>query len=126
VIDAELRNNAGGVNNGNKAVGVPDFSANANVEWDLPFAPGLTLTGRAVHTGSQKVNVANTLSIPSWTRFDFGARHVLAVADKPVTLRVTVDNVGNKRYWASAFDVFSSALLQGTPRTFKASLSADF
>jgi iron complex outermembrane recepter protein len=126
LIDAELRNNAGGINNGNKAVGIPDFTANANVEWDLPFAPGMTLTGRAVHTGSQPINVANTLTIPSWTRFDLGARYVFAVADKPVTLRITVDNVSNNRYWASAFDVFSMALLQGTPRTFKASLSADF
>jgi iron complex outermembrane recepter protein len=126
VIDAKLRNNAGGLNNGNKAVGVPDFSANANVEWDLPFATGLTLTGRAVHTGSQPVNVANTLGIPSWTRFDLGARYVFAAAGTPFTFRVTVDNVGNNRYWASAFDVFNSALLQGAPRTFKASLSADF
>lgn len=126
LIDAELRKNAGGVNDGNKAVGVPDFTANANVEWDLAFAPGLTLTGRAVHTGSQAVNVANTLTIPSWTRFDLGARYVFAVADKPATLRLTVDNVSNNRYWASAFDVFSAALLQGAPRTFKASLSVDF
>jgi iron complex outermembrane recepter protein len=126
VIDAKLRNNAGGLNNGNKAVGVPDFTANANVEWDLPVVTGLTLTGRAVHTGSQPVNVANTLSIPSWTRFDLGARYVFAAGGTPVTLRVTVDNVSNNRYWASAFDVFSSALLQGSPRTFKASLSADF
>jgi iron complex outermembrane recepter protein len=126
VIDAKLRNNAGGINNGNKAVGVPDFTANANIEWDLPFAAGMTLTGRVVHTGSQPVNAANTLTIPSWTRFDLGGRSVFAVADKPVTLRVTVDNVTNNRYWASAFDVFTSALLQGAPRTFKASLSTDF
>ena len=126
IIDAKLRKNVGGVNDGNKAAGVPDFTANANVEWDLPFASGLTLTGRAVHTGSQPVNVANTLSIPSWTRFDLGARYVFAVSDKPVTLRVTVDNITNNRYWASAFDLFSPGLLQGTPRTFKASASMDF
>jgi iron complex outermembrane recepter protein len=126
VIDAELRKTAGGANDGKKAVGVPDFTANANLEWDTPFAPGLTLTARAVYTGSQPVNVANTLTIGDWARFDLGARYVLAVADKPVTLRATVDNVANKRYWASAFDTFSAALLQGQPRTFKTSLSIDF
>lgn len=125
-IDAELRKNAAGVNDGNKAVGVPDFTANANVEWDVPFASGLTLTGRAVHTGSQSVNVANTLKIESWTRVDLGARYVFLAGDKPVTLRFTVDNVANNRYWASAFDTFSSALLQGGPRAFKTSLSVDF
>lgn len=112
--------------NGLNVAGVPDFAANANIEWDLPFAPGLTLTGRATHTGSQWVDAANTLSIPDWTVFDLGARYVFAAADKPVTLRLTVDNVANKRYWASAFDSFNAALLQGRPRTVNASVSVDF
>lgn len=126
VIDAELRDTADGANDGNEVVGVPDFTANGNVEWDLPFVPGLTLTGRAVYTGSQKVDVANTLEIGDWVRFDLGARYVFLAAEKPVTLRFTVDNVANERYWASAFDNFSAALLQGAPRTFKASASIDF
>lgn len=111
---------------GNEVAGVPDFTANADVEWDLPFAPGLTLTGRAVHTGEQWANAANTVRLDSWTRFDLGARYVFAAGEVPVTLRVTVDNVADERYWASAFDSFSAALLQGQPRTVKASISADF
>jgi iron complex outermembrane receptor protein len=106
--------------------GVPGFTANANLEWDLPFAPGLTLTGRVMHTGEQWVNTANTLELSEWTVFDLGARYVLAAGDVPVTLRLTVDNVANERYWASAFDAFDPALLQGQPRTVKASISADF
>ncbi|RJY06930.1 TonB-dependent receptor [Aurantiacibacter aquimixticola] len=119
VTDAELIG-------GNDVAGVPDFTANADIEWDLPFAPGFTLTGRAVHTGEQFVDAANTLEIDSWIRFDLGARYVFAAGDTPVTLRVTVDNIADERYWASAFDVFSAALLQGGPRTVKASISADF
>lgn len=126
VIDAELRKTAGGTNDGNKAAGVPDFTANANVEWDTPLLPGLTLTGRLVYTGEQAVDVANTLEIPDWTRVALGARYVFAASGKPVTLRFTVDNVLNERFWASAFDTFSSALLQGQPRSFKASASIDF
>ncbi|WP_404823109.1 TonB-dependent receptor [Novosphingobium percolationis] len=125
VVDAKLRKTSGGINEGNRAVGVPEWTANAGLEWDVPTT-GLTLTGRMIHTGKQAVNVANTLEIPAWTRFDLGARYVFVAADKPVTLRFGVDNVANKRYWASAFDVFSAALLQGQPRTFKASASIDF
>ena len=125
-VDAVLRRTANGLYDGNSAVGVPKWTANANAEWDLPFAAGLTLTGRLVYTGSQQVNAANTLEIGDWARVDLGARYVLAAAGKPVTLRMTVDNVANARYWASAFDVFSAALLQGTPRTVKASASIDF
>lgn len=125
-IDAKLRRTAGGANDGNRAAGIPRFTANANVEWDLAFLPGTTLTGRVVHTGRQQVNVVNTLSIPDWTRVDLGARYVFAASGKPVTLRLTVDNLFNDRYWASAFDTFSAALLQGSPRTVKASASIDF
>ena len=129
IIDAELVATPGGVNEGNTALGVPDYTVNANVEWDLPFAPGLTLTGRAVHTGKQFANNTNTLDIEDWTRFDLGARYVFAAGPKPVTLRLTVDNVTDESYWASAYTAFASSgerLLQGRPRTVKASVSVDF
>lgn len=111
---------------GNAVAGVPEFTANVNVEWDVAPLPGLTLTARATHTGEQWANAANTLELEAWMTFDLGARYVLAAGTTPLTLRFGVDNVANKRYWASAFDTFSTALLQGAPRTFKASLSADF
>nr|WP_325064315.1 TonB-dependent siderophore receptor [Alteriqipengyuania lutimaris] len=117
--DAEL-------DGGASVAGVPEFTANADVEWDVPFASGITLTGRVVHSGEQFVDAANTLEIDSWTVFDLGARYVFAAGDTPVTLRVAVENVGNEAYWASAFDTFSNALLQGRPRTVRASISADF
>ena len=127
--DAKLRRTEGGVNEGNDAIGVPDVLANANVEWDLPFLPALTLVGRVVYTGKQAVDAANTLELDSWTRFDLGARYVALVGDTPLTLRFNVDNVADKRYWASAYNAFSafgSRLLQGGPRTFKASASIEF
>lgn len=125
VIDARLKQQTNGLNEGNKVAGVPEYLINANAEWDLPFIPALTLTGRIVHTGEQPANSANTLELPSWTRFDLGARYVTLVADRPLTLRASVDNVANKRYWASAFDNSRPDLLQGGPRTFKLSASID-
>ncbi|WP_242139577.1 TonB-dependent siderophore receptor [Sphingomonas sp. TREG-RG-20F-R18-01] len=125
VNDAKLRNTAGGANDGNTAVGVPDYLINGNVEWDTPFLRGVTLTGRVVNTGKQQVNAANSLSIPSWTRVDLGARYVAVLADRPVTFRLGVDNVADRRYWASSFDSFGAALLQGAPRTVKVSASVD-
>ena len=117
--DAEL-------DSGLTAPGVPEFAANANVEWDLPILPGLTLNGRVTHTGEQEANAANTLQLDSWTVLDLGARYVFAAGEAPVTLRLTVDNVTDEAYWASAFDAFNPALLQGTPRTVKASASIAF
>src|SRR3546814_8478530 len=105
---------------GNKPTGVPEYMLNANVEWDVPFLWALTLTGRVVNTGKQAANLTNTLFLPSWTRLDLGVRYVAVVGDRPLTLRAGVDNVANKRYWASAFDSFRPDLQQGAPRTFKA------
>lgn len=126
LIEAKQRQTAGGVNEGKDAPGVPDYMINANLEWDLPFVPGATLTGRVVHTGEQQVNADNSLQLPDWTRFDLGARFVTVVANQPLTLRLNVDNVANARYWASAFNSFGTSLLQGTPRTLKLSASIDF
>jgi iron complex outermembrane receptor protein len=127
--DAKLRRTAGGLNEGKDAIGVPDVLANANIEWDIPFLPELTLVGRVVYTGKQAVDAANTLELGSWTRFDLGARYVALLGDTPLTLRFNVDNVADKRYWASAYNAFSAfgnKLLQGGPRTFKASASIEF
>ena len=130
IIDAELQDTIEGVNEGNDAVGVPEYTANANIEWDLPFVPGLTLTGRVVHTGSQAANVSNSATLDDWTRVDLGTRYVVAAGEVPVTLRLTVDNVTDEEYWASSFSTFVSGdtarLLQGRPRTVRASVSVDF
>lgn len=126
IIDAKLRNTQNGVNEGNQAVGVPEYLLNANAEWDVPFAPALTLTGRVVHTGEQAANIGNTLFLDRWTRFDIGARYVAVVGGRPLTFRVNVDNVADADYWAAAFDSFRPDLLLGAPRTFKASVTYDF
>ncbi|QJQ33289.1 TonB-dependent receptor [Sphingomonas lacunae] len=126
VIDAKLRRTQNGVNEGNQAVGVPEYTLNANVEWDVPFVPALTLTGRLVHTGEQAANIDNSLFLDDWTRFDIGARYVAVVGGQPLTFRVNLDNVADSDYWASAFDSFRPDLQLGAPRTFKASVSYSF
>lgn len=119
VNDAKL---AGGL----EVVGVPDVTFNGNVEWDLPYLPGFTLTGRVTHTGEQAASLDNSLRLDDWTTVDLGARYVFAAGNAPVTLRLTADNVFDKRFWASSFDAFNPALLQGAPRTVRASASVAF
>jgi iron complex outermembrane recepter protein len=123
VTSAEQRRTGGGATDGRDAIGVPDYTANATIEWDTTFLPGFTLTGRLLQTGEQAVNLSNTLMLPEWTRFDLGARYVLATSGTPVTLRFNVDNVANDRYWASSLGGY---LVQGMPRTFKASATVEF
>ncbi|KXV35024.1 TonB-dependent receptor [Gluconobacter thailandicus] len=122
LIQASLRRTAAAAYNGNTAIGVPNYTINGNLEYDLPFLKGATVVGRVVNTGKQWVNQANTLHIPVWTRFDLGARYTFTTYHKPVTLRFGVDNIANTRYWSSAFNGY---LLQGLPRTFKFSFTTD-
>jgi iron complex outermembrane receptor protein len=127
VLDTEQLGTAGGLTDGNRAVGVPRLQANAGVEWDVPGVDGLTLTGRAVHTSSQYADLANQQKLPSWTRYDIGARYMTEVAGTPVTFRARIDNVTNKQYWASAGGYADAGyLVLGTPRTFMLTASAEF
>jgi iron complex outermembrane receptor protein len=123
ITDAKQRRTTNGATDGLDAIGVPDYTANANIEWDTSFLPGFTLTGRVMQTGKQAVNVTNTMILPEWTRFDLGARYVLAAGDTPITFRFNVDNIANKRYWASSLGGY---LVQGMPRTLKASATVEF
>ncbi|NID14720.1 TonB-dependent receptor [Luteibacter yeojuensis] len=121
-IRPELVKTQGGANDGNDAIGVPRFQANAGVEWDIPDTPDITLSARAVRTGRQYLDTANDLKVPAWTTYDVGARTTAHLEGVPVTLRLTVQNVTNKGYWASANGGY---LTQGTPRTFYVSASFD-
>lgn len=123
INDAELRRTAGGLTDGNDAIGVPDYQVNLGLEVIPPFLRAATLTGRVVHTGRQYLDTTNRQRLDDWTRFDLGVRYILVADDHPVTLRVSAENVGNRRYWASAFGGY---LLQGQPRTLKASVTVEY
>lgn len=122
LIDAKQVHTASGQYDGKTVIGVPNYSINGNLEYDVPFVKGLTLVGRVINTGKQQFNNANTAHLPVWSRFDLGARYTFLAAKKPLTARFEVDNVGNQRYWAS---VYQGYMVMGDPQTFKFSISAD-
>lgn len=123
LLDAELTKTRAGLNEGNTAIGVAKVNVNLGSEWDVSYVPGLTLTARAIYTGDQYVNEANTLEIPDWTRFDIGSRYVFKTHGKKVTLRANIENAFDKRYWSTASQF---GLTFGTPRTAILSATLDF
>ncbi|WP_275547232.1 MULTISPECIES: TonB-dependent receptor [unclassified Pseudomonas] len=121
--EAELRGTAGGANDGNQAVGVPEFQFNVAADWDVPGVPGLSLNGLLLRTGGQFVDAGNDYSIPAWTRVDLGARYKTRLDERAVTFNAVLENVADENYWASANGGY---LTQGAPRTFKVSATVDF
>lgn len=127
LLDAELTSTQDGLNEGNRAIGVPRTQANIGGEWDVPGTNGLTLTSRVVYTSSQYADAANDLEAPSWTRLDLGARYRMVIDERDVTLRARLDNVTGRDYWASVGGYpNANYLVLGAPRTLSLSATVDF
>jgi iron complex outermembrane recepter protein len=127
-LDAKQTKSQGGLYDGKDVIGSPEHQANVGAEWDIPGVRGLTVTGRALYTASQYANQANTMSIPSWTRYDLGARYLTDIGGKLVTFRAQLNNATDKSYWASVggASVSNNYLVLGAPRTLIVSATVDF
>ncbi|WP_185965231.1 TonB-dependent receptor [Glacieibacterium frigidum] len=123
-IDGRQERTPGGVTDGKKALGVSPWNVSGSVEWDIPRLAGLTVTGRYIYTDRAFINVANTQSIPSWERFDLGARYRTEIAGTPTTVRLNVVNVLDKTNWLAAAG--RNLFVVGVPRLVTLSVSAAF
>nr|WP_283843870.1 TonB-dependent receptor [Brevundimonas albigilva] len=93
----------------------------------MPGLDGLTLEGRAIHTGSQAASADNTVELDSWTRFDAGVRYAFEAGGKPLTVRARVENVADEDQWVAVGGYpGSNYLTLGAPRTYRLSVSAEF
>ncbi|WP_083274795.1 TonB-dependent receptor [Novosphingobium resinovorum] len=124
-LDAEMTKTEGGLNDGRRARGSPEFNANLGAEWDVAMVPGLTVTGRVVYTSREYIDLTttNARSIPAWTRVDAGIRYAFEAAGRPMQVRLTADNLFDRNYWAAAS---RGVLTMGAPRSIRASLAIDF
>jgi iron complex outermembrane receptor protein len=122
--DAKQTRTQDGTNDGKLANGVPRRTFNLGGDWDTPWLKGLSLNARAVYTSSIYVDAANTLQVPSWVRYDIGARYNTNIAGKSVVFRATVQNLLNKNYWLTT-DSYGY-LTVAAARTLMLSAQVDF
>lgn len=121
--DAKITKAAVAASEGKQATGAPKWQGKLGAEWDVPAAPGLTLTANANAASKRYFNATNTLWVPGGTTFDLGARYATKAAGYPLTLRASVTNVANKAYWSQAN---FGGLGLGAPRTLALSASVNF
>ncbi|MFT4046513.1 MAG: TonB-dependent siderophore receptor [Solimonas sp.] len=123
-LDAKQIHTASGTNDGNDVYGSPTSTINLGADWTLPWVPKLVLGGRLIHTSSQYLNSANTMSLPASTRVDASLRYGLTVAEREVELRGTVTNLFAENYYSGVF--YDSYATVGAPRTALLSATMHF
>lgn len=127
LLDAKQKSTGSSLTDGKRTIGAAKTQANIGLEWEVPKVQGLAFDGRMVYTGSSYADAANTLKVGGWTRFDIGARYHTPIGRHEATFRARLDNVANKKYWASVGGYPNSGYLNaGAPRSFTLSASVDF
>ncbi|MFL9709222.1 TonB-dependent receptor [Methylobacillus sp. Pita1] len=101
-LDSELVNNGpratDAVNNGNEFPGIAKNSANIWTTYNV--TEKWTVGGGANYMDRVYANTANTIILPSWTRFDAMTSYKI---DKNLTLQLNVLNLTDKRYFDKTF-----------------------
>lgn len=125
-IRARVQNSGTDAYEGHQAINVPTLRAALQAEYSLPVA-GLALLGGARYSASKYASQAGNVEVGGYTVFDVGSRYRTMVGGYDTVLRLTVDNVFDKRYWRDVGDYLGdNYLFQGTPRTARLSATVSF
>ena len=127
MLDAKQKQTGDPSTNGKRVIGVARWQGNLGLAWDVPQIEGLSLDTQLIATGARYADAANSISVPGWMRWDVGAAYTRRVSGVPITLRASIENLGNKAYWSSVGGYPNNGyLVLSQPRTFMLSLSAEF
>ncbi|WP_277593742.1 TonB-dependent siderophore receptor [Pseudomonas chlororaphis] len=110
-----------------QAINVPKLRASLHGDYSIAGVPGLALLGGVQYSGSKYANREGSVKVDDYAVFDLGSRYSTRVGDYDTVLRLSVDNLFDKRYWR---DVGESAgdgyLFLGAPRTARLSATINF
>ena len=105
----------------------PRVIAKAGVEWDTPFAKGLTLNGNVSYFGKSYQDTQKQYAFPSYTLVDVGARYKTKLGKDTLTVSSSVENLFNKNYWQVQRGQYDrSFAVVGMPRTYWLKAELDF
>jgi len=125
-IRARVKNSGTDAYEDHQAINVPRLRAALQADYSLPV-PGLALLGGARYSASKYASQAGNVEVGGYTVFDVGTRYRTHVGGYETVLRLTVDNLFDKRYWRDVGDYLGdNYLFQGAPRTARLSASVNF
>jgi len=132
LLDPTLKDTVSDATSDKDVVGVPKVQANLLAEYSLPSLPHWVYSANVHYTGKRAANDTNTAWASSYTTWDLGTRYTTNISNVPTTLRIAVNNVFDKHYWASIFpsgtdgDNGSPSAFIGSGREVRATVTFDF
>lgn len=130
LLNAKMENTPTASTDDKLYVGTPKVKGNMLFEYRIPGLTGLTATLDYQFSGTRPANDTNTTFAAGYNVFDIGARYVSDLFHTPVTWRLSVNNVTDRRYWSTigpsditGANTGSLVAHLGTPRMVYASVS---
>lgn len=122
-LAAEQRNTGDAATSGRRTPNVPRWQGSLTFDYRVPVLRALSVSASGYYVGDRAVNARNTVFLPGYTRFDFGARYRTQFAGRPVIFRAQIENAFDRRYWAAAN--FGSAM-PGAGRVASLAVTTEF
>ncbi|MGB7193408.1 MAG: TonB-dependent siderophore receptor [Collimonas pratensis] len=112
---------------GHQAINVPRLRTALYASYALPQVTGLSLLGGWQYSASKAATREGDVKVPAYSVFDAGLRYKTSLAGHAAVLRLSVDNLFDKRYWKDVGEYFGDSYLHlGAPRNARLSLQYDF
>ena len=107
---------------GKRPVGQTGRLLRANLDYRLPFLPGVSVDLGLLNNGERIASASNLLKTPARTLVDLGGRYRFKIDTTPATFRIQMTNLSGTNGW----NVSASGGLQPIlPRRIAASLAVD-
>lgn len=112
---------------GHQALNVPKLRASLQGDYALPWLDGLALLGGVQYSASKYADRVGNVEAGSYAVFNIGSRYSTRIDGYDTVLRLTVDNLFDKRYWRDVGEYLGDDyLFQGPPLTARLSASINF
>ena len=112
---------------GHQTINVPAVRASLYGDYALPWVDGLAVLGGVQYSGKKYASQQGGVQAASYAIFNIGSRYSTRIEGYDTVLRLTVDNLFDKRYWRDVGEYMGdNYLFQGAPLTARLSTSINF
>jgi iron complex outermembrane receptor protein len=113
--------------NNKQVINVPHLHTTVFADLTLPHLRGLHLMPGWNYTGRKEATRDDTVSVPGYNIFNFGARYTPGGEQGRITFRLYANNIADKRYWSDTGASYGDTFIWlGAPTTVRLSAHYTF